>query len=159
LSDALIKRYARLIRAVVSRVKGQADEDVEQRVAIALWTRVQGEQTIDHPASYIYRCAVRETVRAMQQQRATAPLDEDVAAMGPEPEAVAAAGELAAITRRCLGELAEDRRRAAQAHIAGFAVEEIMDMYGWPYQKARNLIARGMAELREKLRALGVSDE
>lgn len=42
------------------------------------------------------------------------------------------------------------------AHLAGFSAEEIMAMHGWPYQKARNLIARGMAELREKLRAEGV---
>lgn len=159
MSDALIKRYARLIRAVVARVKGQADEDVEQRVAIALWNRVKREQTIDHPSSYIYRCAVRETVRAMQEERGVAPLDDELPASAPSPDAAAAAGELAALTRRCLDELGDDRRRAAQAHLAGFSVDEIMDMYGWPYQKARNLVARGMADLRARLRALGVAHE
>jgi RNA polymerase sigma factor (sigma-70 family) len=158
-SDALIKRYARLIRAVVARVKGQADEDVEQRVAIALWNRVKGEQTIDHPSSYIYRCAVRETVRAMQQQRETAPLVEDLAAGSPSPDAAAAAGELAELTRRCLDGLSADRRRAAEAHLQGFDVDEIMELYGWSYQKARNLVARGMSDLRERLRALGVEHE
>jgi hypothetical protein len=31
-----------------------------------------------------------------------------------------------------------------------------MAMHGWPYQKARNLVARGMAELREALLQKGV---
>jgi RNA polymerase sigma factor (sigma-70 family) len=156
--DLLIKRYARLIKAVVARVKGRVDEDVEQKVAIALWNRVKAEQTIEHPASYIYRCAVRETVRAMKQEREDAPFEgaEQVAAGSPTPHEEAAARELGALTARRLGELGDERRRAAQAHLAGFEVTEIMTMYGWSYQKARNLVARGIADLRARLRADGV---
>ena len=43
-----------------------------------------------------------------------------------------------------------------RAHLAGFDVQEIIGMYGWPYQKARNLIARGMADLRAALRRRGI---
>jgi hypothetical protein len=35
-------------------------------------------------------------------------------------------------------------------------VAAIMPMYGWSYQKARNLIARGMSDLRSELRRRGV---
>jgi hypothetical protein len=31
-----------------------------------------------------------------------------------------------------------------------------MEMYGWSYQKARNLVARGMADLREALARRGI---
>jgi len=31
-----------------------------------------------------------------------------------------------------------------------------MRMYGWPYQRARNLIARGMGDLRGALGARGI---
>jgi DNA-directed RNA polymerase specialized sigma24 family protein len=55
--------------------------------------------------------------------------------------------------RRC----APDRARAVKAHLAGFSVEEIMALCGWPYQRARNLIARGMADLRLALRERGMS--
>ena len=43
-----------------------------------------------------------------------------------------------------------------RAHLAGFDVREVMSMNGWPYQKARNLIARGMSELRAALQERGI---
>jgi DNA-directed RNA polymerase specialized sigma24 family protein len=55
-----------------------------------------------------------------------------------------------------LASLGDDRRRATRAHLAGFQVTEIMGMYGWTYNRARNLIARGMADLRRELRARGI---
>ena len=45
-----------------------------------------------------------------------------------------------------------------RAHLMGFEVVEAMRMYGWPYQKARNLIARGIADLRASLRDKGLHD-
>ncbi len=59
--------------------------------------------------------------------------------------------------RASLETLAPDRARAVKAHLAGFSVEEIMALCGWPYQRARNLIARGMADLRVALRERGIS--
>jgi DNA-directed RNA polymerase specialized sigma24 family protein len=56
----------------------------------------------------------------------------------------------------CVASLAAERQRAVRAHLSGFDVQEIMAMHGWPYQKARNLIARGMAELREALLQKGI---
>jgi DNA-directed RNA polymerase specialized sigma24 family protein len=55
-----------------------------------------------------------------------------------------------------LAELRPEREKAVRAHLAGFAVQEIMEMYAWPYEKARNLIARGMQDLRAALRRRGI---
>ena len=52
--------------------------------------------------------------------------------------------------------LSPDRRKAVRAHRAGFGVREIMELQYWPYHRARNLIARGMADLRRGLRKRGV---
>ena len=41
-------------------------EDVEQEVISAIWRQVERDRTIEHPTSYIYRIAVRETVRAIR---------------------------------------------------------------------------------------------
>jgi len=57
---------------------------------------------------------------------------------------------------RVLAGLAPERADAVRAHLAGFAVEEIMQMHGWPYQKARNLISRGLGELRAGLHKEGL---
>ena len=38
----------------------------------------------------------------------------------------------------------------------GFSAQEIMTMQGWPYNTTRNLVARGMADLRRELERRGV---
>jgi RNA polymerase sigma factor (sigma-70 family) len=159
--EELVQRYGRLIKSVVARVarrhRGLTD-DIEQRVATALWRRIDADATIEHPATYIYRCAVREAVRAVQREeaRATELLDDELPGAAPAPDQALAGRELAERVARCAAGLGDERRRAVTAHLAGFTVEEIMAMHGWPYQKARNLIARGMSDLRARLRAEGV---
>ena len=63
--------------------------------------------------------------------------------------------ELGMDIRESLSILAPDRRRAVQAHLMGFDVREIMEIRGWSYNRARNLIARGMADLRRELEKRG----
>ena len=165
----LLEKYGALIRRVVARVGGRAiqdsRDDVTQSVVMSLWQQVSREQTITHPSSYIYRAAIRETVRAVKQElermRTHAAIDaEDGPALpsgAPSPESAAASNELGAKIDRAIGGLLEERGRAVRAHLAGYSVEEIMQAYDWPYQKARNLIARGMGDLRNELKKAGYS--
>ena len=70
--EGMVRQYGRLISTVVARVGGQATslfrEDIEQQVLIELWRQVDREQKIDHPSSYLYRAAVRETVRVLKRE-------------------------------------------------------------------------------------------
>lgn len=163
----LLEKYGALIRGVVARVGGRAvqdsREDVAQAVVMSLWQQVSREHTITHPSSYIYRAAIRETVRAVKQEleriRTHAAIDADdgssLPSRAPDPEAAAASNELGARIDRAIGALPDERGKAVRAHLAGYSVEEIMQAYGWPYQKARNLVARGMGDLRDELRKAG----
>ena len=160
---SLLEKYGALIRRVVSRVGGRAlhnsRDDVAQAVAMSLWQQVSREQTITHPSSYIYRAAIRETVRAVKQElerdRTHSSLDADAAPAvpsgTPDPESAASGAELGRAIEHAIASLPADRIIAVRAHLAGYSVEEIMQIHGWPYQKARNLIARGMADLRMTL--------
>jgi RNA polymerase sigma factor (sigma-70 family) len=163
--EELVRQYGRLIQTVVARVGGRSaalvGQDIEQAVVLGLWQQLKREQTIQHPASYVYRAAVRETIRTLQRERAQRArseegVDPEVASPQGDPFAALSAKEQGEAIEGSLDQLAPDRRRAARAHLAGFEVAEIMDMYGWTYQKARNLIARGMADLREALRSRGI---
>jgi RNA polymerase sigma factor (sigma-70 family) len=157
---ALLERYGALIARIVSRVGGRAarevQDDVVQAVAMSLWQQVSREQTIEYPSSYIYRAAIRETVRAVRQElereRSHASIDAEaapaIASRAPDPEAAAAGAELGHAIEQAIGALLPERGAAVRAHLAGYSVEEMMQIHGWQYQKARNLIARGMADLR-----------
>ena len=160
--EDLIRRYSRLIRSAVGRVAGPLSpamaDDIEQNVLISLWKAMPGEQIPRHPSSYLYRAAVRETVRALNDRREPrrVELEADRPDPGPAPDRLLESSELGAAIRSVLSELSADRRRAVQAHLMGYDVKEIMAMQGWPYNRARNLIARGMADLRRELESRGI---
>ena len=158
--DALVTRYGGLIAAVVRQVAGQnasrVADDVEQRVVVALWRRLESEQTIEHPASYLYRMAVRETIHVLRQELAHAGVPIDHPAVKPldthDPYQALEATETRMAIQAGILSLSPDRRRAVHQHLAGRTVAEIMKMYGWTYQRARNLVARGLSDLRHTLR-------
>jgi RNA polymerase sigma factor (sigma-70 family) len=161
----LVRQYSKLIRHAVRSVVGRhgiADtEDIEQTVYLNLWQQVRREQTIDHPASYVYKAAVRETVRTLRRlgpvHLDAAALEPTMASPDPGPERDAARAEVRRLLGEALAELPEDRARAVRAHLQGLSVAEIMTMYGWKYQTARNLIARGMSDVRVALHRRGVA--
>ena len=160
----LVERYGRLIRSAVRRVAGGAGEaiadDVEQRVLLALWKAMPGEQTPSHPSSYLYRAAVRETVRVLREEARFGHADTaeagDVRDPRPDPDETARSRELATAIDAALQTLTEHRRRAVRAHLAGFDVQEIMMMCDWSYNTARNRISRGMIDLRRELERRGI---
>lgn len=170
--DALIRQYDRLIRAIVARAGRRMGlrrdsflerEDIEQEVRLDLWKQIARGQTIDFPATYIYRATIRETLRVLRRNvsREFEPIDEDSQAehlkeVGDPFQALSAKEELREIVLG-LRSLTPERRDAVRAHLEGFQFHEIMLMYGWSYQKARNLIARGMADLRKCLNGNGAT--
>lgn len=161
--EGLVAKYSRLIRSAVGRVAGPLSEtvadDIEQKVLIALWKAMPGEQIPDHPSSYLYRAAVRETVRTLKSRRSEETgLVEDHRDPMPSPDRLAESAELGALIQDALSTLSPDRRRAVGAHLMGFGVQETMSMQDWSYNKARNLVSRGMADLRRELKRRGVHD-
>jgi RNA polymerase sigma factor (sigma-70 family) len=162
---ALVRDYGRLIAQAIRRVVGPGGvpepSDIEQQVHIALWQQLKREQFIEYPASYVYKAAIREAVRAVRRYRARAeePLESaPVQVSGPEARAdrLTDARRVQDALAEALAAMAPDRARAVRGHLAGFNVEELMTLYGWTYQRARNLIARGMADLRAELRSRGL---
>jgi DNA-directed RNA polymerase specialized sigma24 family protein len=162
---ALVHDYGRLIALAIRRVVGPAGvpeaSDIEQQVHIALWQQLRREQSIEYPASYVYKAAIREAVRAVRRYRARAEEPLELAPLqmsGPETRAdrLTDARRVQDAVGEALGTMAPDRARAVRGHLAGFNVEELMTLYGWTYQRARNLIARGMADLRDELRTRGL---
>lgn len=127
---------------------------------LALWRRASGEQEIHHPASYVYRAAVRETIRVLRHERRRREID--AAAIdtsrddGKDPEELLELRETGRRIQTAIAELPMERQRAVRAHLAGFAVREIMEMFDWSYNRARNLIGRGVRDLRRKLEAGGI---
>jgi RNA polymerase sigma factor (sigma-70 family) len=164
--EALMVQYDRLIRSIVARVGRRMGfrrdsfllrEDIEQEVRLDLWKQVARGQLIEFPATYIYKATIRETLRALRRQAARAMesiesegIAEKVKEPG-DPFQVLMAKEKMGYIVLGLRTLTPERQQAVRAHLAGFQFQEIMIRFGWSYQRARNLICRGMADLRKAL--------
>jgi RNA polymerase sigma factor (sigma-70 family) len=152
----LMARYRRLVVSVISAVGGPAlrdsREDVEQQVWVSMWRRLQGEDEIDHPTSYLYAAARHAALRAVQDRLArlnrTGALPEAAASQAFDPHRQAVARETGEAIRDAVRKLSPDRRRAIEAFLSGLEVREIQDLFGWSYERTRNLITRGRADLR-----------
>ena len=144
-------------------------DDIEQEARISLWRVLNGERDITYPASYIYKVGVSAARRAIRRARARRedPLEDDTDPTGApssvlqtpttsSPEHTAAGEELIRRIEASVATLADKRRRAVELHLQGLTTREIGDLLGWSEPKARNLVSRGLKDLRHSLRAIGI---
>src|SRR5215813_4906723 len=169
--EAAVGRFAALVRRVgLQHRLSEADlEDVLQEVRIRLWrarSRPRSEKTEQVSASYVYRVAVSATVDLLRRRRArgaeqTVALDstEEPIAQHSDPARSVEEAELFAQLARAIEAITPSRRPVVRMYLAGYSSEEVAKVMGWSEAKARNLLYRGLADLREQLRDMGVTGE
>ena len=137
--------------------------DIEQEVRIRLWKAIERDRSGAFHASYVQKVVATTVIDALRRAevRAAEPLpeDDDEAGQLPEegvgPEQSASDGERLSGLQRCLGEIPERRRLPITLHLQGFSLQEIADVVGTSAEAARQLVSRGLEELKSKLRERG----
>ena len=169
--DAVVARFAAVVRKVGFRHRlSDADlEDVLQEVRIRLWRAhsAQRSEQIDRvSASYVYRVAVSAAVDLLRRRRArgaeqTVALEqaEDPVAHGSDPTRSVEQAELAAQLAKAIEAITPSRRPVLRMYLSGYTREEVAEVMGWSEAKTRNLLYRGLADLRERLTEMGISWE
>jgi len=146
-----------------------SDADVDelvQDVRIRLWrARGDSEQIRQVTSSYVYRTAVSAALDLLRRRRAHPaeplepagqPGEADQAAEPVGPAEELAESELAEEIVRAVDTIAPARRPVVRMHLAGYSREDIAELLGWTEAKTRNLLYRGLADLRERLTARGI---
>ena len=167
----VLDEYGRALREAVARVcrgpLGLHRDEIEQEARIRLWRALRRETAIVDLRLYLRRIVATAAIDAMRQirSRRELPLERydsedrestlviDFPSADPSPERIAATRELAATARRIVGELPANRRRAVGLYLHGWSTAEVATILGWSEAKARNLVYRGLADLRAKLQA------
>lgn len=149
---------------------GLAEHDLgelEQEVRIRLWkAEERGENLSALPASYIYKVATTAAVDLIRRRRAghgerTATL-EDAEAVGgmptatDQPDRVLDQVDLGASIDEALQALPPKREPIVRMYLAGYSREEIANLMDWTEAKTRNLLYRGLENLRSELLQRGV---
>jgi RNA polymerase sigma-70 factor (ECF subfamily) len=168
--EAVLIKYGRLV-SHVGRSHGLTGKDVDelvQEVRIRLWrARATSEKIVRVPPSYLYRTAASAAVDLIRQRRARR--EERVNADRAGGEAVFGAvpgpswdlerAELSETIFQAVGHLSDSRRPVVRMYLAGYQRDEIGKLLGWSEAKTRNLLYRGLADLRARLAELGVGPE
>jgi RNA polymerase sigma-70 factor (ECF subfamily) len=176
--NAILEKYGAFLRQTIARIcpkdLGIQFDDIEQEARLRLWRAIESEKEINFHGSYIYKIVVSVTINAIRRAKARREeqlrLAEDAEAenateappitltAGAEnsPEAQAEREELLRKVEEAMARLPENRRLAVGLHLKGMTTNEIADLMGWSEPKARNLVYRGLKDLRSELRAMGI---
>ena len=75
---------------------------------------------------------------------------------GPGPDADVAAASLGHIVRVGVESLGLARRTVVKLHLEGYRRDEVEALLGWSEAKTRNLLYRGLSDLRAYLKVRGI---
>lgn len=165
--ETLVARYGGVLRGVAARYRlSPADrDDLVQEVRLRLWRAVELERMETIPASYLYRTAASAALDLIRRRRwSREDSMDDVSTerqtftdAAPLPDQVAQLSDLAVQVERAIESIAATRRPIVRMYLAGYSSTEIGELMGWTEAKARNLLYRGLADLRGRLADAGLS--
>lgn len=165
--ESVVARYSGVLRTIAARYRlspGDRD-DLVQEVRVRLWRALDVERMDTIPASYLYRTAASAALDLIRRRRSSReePVD-DVGSLEPmmtdgglRPDQVAQLSDLALHIERAIDTIASSRRPVVRMYLAGYSSTEIGELMGWTEAKARNLLYRGLSDLRERLSELGLA--
>ena len=169
--DILKELEKAVLRAVPSWLRVQSDDLVQKSAAKILSQHAglaphrEGEHQHLLNRSYLWKVAtttvIDETRRVCyQREQAIGDRDEETARVhSPNPERQARMRELADEIRDCLKRLGTDRSLAVRLYLLGESVAEIGERMNWALKRSKNLVYRGLADMRACLSAKGYEGE
>lgn len=180
--EQLLTTYGQFLRGSLRQMMPRSlnipIEELEQDVRIRLWRALSSETQIASPASYLYRIAATATLDAVRRaktrrheltQSEVLQVSDDgdeqatdrrhVAISTDDPAAALDRSRLRDQIERARATLAPARGVAVGLHIQGCNAGEIAKVLGWTEPKARNLLYRGLNDLRTALVKEGVELE
>ncbi len=159
----LLEEFSLFIKAHIRKFRvahfGVDIEDIAQDVKIKLWKIIRDEKKISNYPAYIKKvvdssvidhlrkCKREENIVQHEKAKTIAESSHFYSA-----EAGSNSGDTRVALGKALDRLIESRRAVVQLYIMNFSIEEISDHFRWSQHKTRNLLYRGLADLRKILK-------
>jgi len=160
---ALLEEFSLFIKAHIRKFRvinfGIDVEDVAQDVKIKLWKILRDEKKISNYPSYIKKVVDSSVIDHLRKHRR----DENIvlhekaktiseSARTYTADSGSETGDSRESLGRALDRLIESRRAVVQLYMLNFSIEEISEHFRWSQHKTRNLLYRGLADLRRILK-------
>ena len=164
--DRVLPRFGGLMRRA-AQARGLLEHDVDevlQDIRIRLWkSRASDENLEALGASYLHKVAISAVIDFLRRRtsRREDSLDLVISAetvpiaLQVAPVDSSASAALTSRLEAALVGIMQNRRLVVQLHLEEYERHEIAGMTGWTEAKVRNLLYRGLDDLRAALRANG----
>lgn len=177
--NSIVEDYGRFLRQTILRVcprnLGLQFDEIEQEARLRIWKALESEREIRDLTSYLYRIAVSATLDAVrrvkrkrEEQLVTEAEDDSPQTAQSHqlavdvmfaPDVSALHKQIIQRVKEALARLPDNRRQAVSLHLEGMTTQEIADLLDWTEPKARNLVYRGLNDLRQSLKESGIDYE
>ena len=155
---------ARVVRSLCPKwLASRTDDLVQVALLKILELRGRVEQVQELSSFYLKRVAYSALVDEIRrlERRRESPLETadgellPLASGAPHPEQLQESRELGEGIRDCLSSLLRQRQLAVTLYLQGVSVVEAAKLLGWELKQTRNLVYRGLADLRQCLQRKG----
>lgn len=167
--EILLAKFSGFVQAQIQKFDiqrlGIDPDDVVQEIRIKIWKLLEGEKNIFNYASYIRKIvdsSVIDQIRRLRREEAI--LHQERKKHVTEREDMYRPETLRIETlREVVGKAADalinNRRNVVKLYLLNMSLEEIARFYGWSRHKTRNLLYRGLSDLKKSLKRMDVEHE
>lgn len=165
--EQVLERFSHFIKGSIQKFHPQKNgidpDDIHQEVKIKIWKLLEDEKKIKNYSSYIKKIinsAVIDQIRIsrreeeiIQQQKCISER-KSLYTKGNDPNE-----DLKERIGQAVDSLMESRRKAVRLFLLNLSITEIASFFGWSYHKTRNLVYRGLSDIKKKLKEMDIEYE
>lgn len=167
--ESLIKNFTGLIYFHINRFSFKDNvfdcDDISQEVILKLWKVMNNEKKIKHYSSYIKK-VVNSTIidylrKARRHNKALSfKMQERISEKRTSfKRNNNSEDHLIEIIHNAVERLIESRKKVVKLYLLDLTIEEISILFNWTENKTRNLLYRGLSDLKDNLKEKGVHYE
>ena len=167
--EEIINKFARFIEANIQKFDPQKSgidpDDLSQEIKIKLWKVLQDEKNIHNYSSYIRKIVdstVIDQLRRFRRQAGIIKVEKRKQISDHKSQYTMSSTserDHSEIIGKAIESLMESRRRPVRLFLLNMTLEEISIYLNWSRDKTRNLLYRGLADLKRILKEQGIEYE
>lgn len=167
--DLVLNKFTKFIKGNIQKFnlpkEGIDPDDVFQEVRIKIWKLLNDEKKINNYSSYIKKIvnsSVIDHIRKMRRERGLIlqQKHKTIAEWKSTYEICQNYDKnLKNIVNQTINSLLESRRKVVKLYLLNLTIEEIAIFFGWSRDKTRNLLYRGLSDLKKALKEKGIEYE
>lgn len=164
--ERLLNSFSNFIRIHINKYNlqkyGLDPEDIAQEIRIKLWKVLLNEKNIDHQPSYIRKVVDSTVIDHLRKlKREEESINQGIMKTIAENSLFSyselpSEDKIQEIVIKALNQLIDSRHKAVKLFLLNMSIEEIAKYYSWSKDRARNLLYRGLNDLKKILKEKGI---